>query len=1588
MFNWPRLSVAIIVLLLVMEPTLPSVLATYPSELRDTGFAIPAESASPTLAKSSSTLSSECSSSAPSGVLYEAPISLTNSQSSPTPSPFQQQLKIDSSLFSQYEASDLRNVEFYELDGSIIPSWLESGNSNSLMNTVYWLRLPNGIPALSTLTICMGFGASNLQFVNLGKTGEAPQLSGTYAQYDNGGTVFNFYDNFAGTALSSQWTTSYSCRQSGSTTYSCSPNQNCNSVGCSLDNVQISVNNGVKLTGPSGGVQGGMITTSSFSQPEFVDYYQLSYYSPGGSPSIIVEQSTGNLFGTDGFDYGYGPNVFSPTRADIQSFNDFNNGGTIFFGVNSGVGHMPSFSLPAVLSFAWMGTGSETGMVNYGSPASLADAANSFGPFYLSVLDSGGGNYAATGTLQWIRLRAVPPNGVMPACMLVAPNGTAVQCGGNQTATSVLCNSPVLRGSSTTCTVKVTGSSPTGDVSFSDGGTGGAFVPANAMCTLSSGVCSVSYSVSANFGIRTITATYLGDSNNAGSSTVFSLDVVQLYQSNTYINCLSNTVSVGQGTVCTAYVTGYNPATGTISWSQSSSNGGSVSFSGSSCQLNDGSCPITVTGSSSGAVSITANYGGDTNNLGSSYTTGQANSLTVTPGPPPPTIYSVTITSGNGGMVQWSYTANSGTVPSGHTSTFQVVAGVQFSLSAIPSDSQHYFQSWSAYGSVTQLGASASIILTATGDGGIAANFGTIASATLVTSVASGKGSISPNCPNGCSEPVGSTITVTAAPSSGWQFSSWSTQTGISCGSADSCSFVMPNNPATLAATFIQISTPSIHTVYFSQSGACCSAVWSVTLDGMMQSSNSPGSSVETITFNEPNGVYSYTVTPPPGFVAEPSSGNVVVNGGDMQVNVNFSQQATQSQYSVTISSGNGGSVSYSYGGKSGTVSSGGALTLQADSGTQISIKATPDSQHVFQSWSVTGSVSISSSSSSMTLMVNGNGGVSAGFASSLIVNVTPAGPSSIQLGQPIVFTASSSGGSGGYTYVWRWEQSGTTNQGLQNTGSSNQYTFAPQNAGSYFLWAVVTDSSENTNISLYTAVSVIGPTLPNPTITITPSTVVSGQEVRISGQGFAANSQLYTQIGTWYSFATTDNTGAFSLAYHAIGAGSLGLEAVSNIPSHQLNYIRFFPATTAPVTCGPGLTRCTSVVTFQIQQLPKGQGAIMWMCSYNPGKGTGVGCPQPTGLPGYSDWTPLCGSAVPLSPPTAFASFLGVIDPACAWASSMSDINPVPNPFDYLSSDYSAGLESSAPSSVPFEVLGHVGLALSFWPSPKWTAGLQAVSFTSSDTGVSVSIPKGAGLAPGTDGSSAPVWYVPSTVIVVVGLNSSVTWMNNDSLPHTVTDNSRLFDSGILYLNQSFTYTYSAPGTYGYHDPLHPWMSGTVIVRSLMSTSTLSTSITSAVGSQSSAGQTTTSSAPTSPQSTNPSNQCIIATAAYGSEMAPDVVYMRYVRDNLIGSTPTGKILRDAFNAFYYSWSPPLAQAIAGNAGLQAIFRVLLLPLVGIIHVTAFVFTGLGSGDFASIVAFTVAAALSVTTYIAAPTLTVWEVHKTNRRKKSRAAV
>jgi len=78
---------------------------------------------------------------------------------------------------------------------------------------------------------------------------------------------------------------------------------------------------------------------------------------------------------------------------------------------------------------------------------------------------------------------------------------------------------------------------------------------------------------------------------------------------------------------------------------------------------------------------------------------------------------------------------------------------------------------------------------------------------------------------------------------------------------------------------------------------------------------------------------------------------------------------------------------------------------------------------------------------------------------------------------------------------------------------------------------------------------------------------------------------------------------------------------------------------------------------------------------------------------------------------------------------------------------------------------------------------------------------------------------FGPDNVTVVVGVNNTIVWTNDDVAAHTVTSTSvptgvKSFDSGIMAPNAVYAQTFTTPGTYKYICSLHSWMTGTIIVK------------------------------------------------------------------------------------------------------------------------------------------------------------------------------
>ena len=73
----------------------------------------------------------------------------------------------------------------------------------------------------------------------------------------------------------------------------------------------------------------------------------------------------------------------------------------------------------------------------------------------------------------------------------------------------------------------------------------------------------------------------------------------------------------------------------------------------------------------------------------------------------------------------------------------------------------------------------------------------------------------------------------------------------------------------------------------------------------------------------------------------------------------------------------------------------------------------------------------------------------------------------------------------------------------------------------------------------------------------------------------------------------------------------------------------------------------------------------------------------------------------------------------------------------------------------------------------------------------------------------------------------------------------------------------------------------------------------------------------------------CLIATAAFGSEMAPQVQFLREIRDNTVLQTESGSAFMTGFNQFYYSFSPAVADYERENQAFKETVKITLTPLL-----------------------------------------------------------
>jgi hypothetical protein len=231
----------------------------------------------------------------------------------------------------------------------------------------------------------MTFGANTVEYDGV-FAGEAPQLSSSYAKYDNGGSVFNYYDNFLGSSLDSGWAE--------------------NSVFAAY----VAVSNGLQVQR-----DGWVVTTRTFMP---LDNYteasmQLTVSNTGSSAQDQIGYNQGASVTA-------APSCSSTNTlcSSISLGNGATTGSTGFYtanGVSSSFLTGPSFSTTTYYTWGY-GTIPGTAYVSFngGSSSSSSYVMNVPAVFMVNAANF----QNAVMEVEWFRIRTIPPNDIMPSISL------------------------------------------------------------------------------------------------------------------------------------------------------------------------------------------------------------------------------------------------------------------------------------------------------------------------------------------------------------------------------------------------------------------------------------------------------------------------------------------------------------------------------------------------------------------------------------------------------------------------------------------------------------------------------------------------------------------------------------------------------------------------------------------------------------------------------------------------------------------------------------------------------------------------------------------------------------------------------------------------------------------------------------------------------------------------------------------------------------------------------------------------------------------------------------------------------------------
>jgi hypothetical protein len=339
----------------------------------------------------------------PSSLIGYVPIEISSDGNSYS-SGLQQQLSIDFANYASYLNSNAENIEFYDSSWNNLNAWIESGAFSTTATATVWVKLDQAIAGNGAITIYLGFlPTSDNEYGINGPVGVAPQLSvghGGYGIYDNGASVFNYYDNFSTSSGLNNW-----------------------------DKVTGSPTSSSGLTVPAGTILSETGTSFSLYSSTFEAYVSsITYGSQGDHAGFgFGKDSSGNPYTSDSGSYwigiGTGSGQFYNGIIDQYSTSSDLEVTTVSSGSWTS-GLTTSTKTSAVWGLTTSSSEGEL-CVNYGYPngcyATTSDIPPS-GSYYMSI---GASKLASQTVYDWIRVRTTPTGNFMPLASYGPVAGTA-----------------------------------------------------------------------------------------------------------------------------------------------------------------------------------------------------------------------------------------------------------------------------------------------------------------------------------------------------------------------------------------------------------------------------------------------------------------------------------------------------------------------------------------------------------------------------------------------------------------------------------------------------------------------------------------------------------------------------------------------------------------------------------------------------------------------------------------------------------------------------------------------------------------------------------------------------------------------------------------------------------------------------------------------------------------------------------------------------------------------------------------------------------------------------------------------------------